>query len=451
VPVAPTPILAEPTDQHEFTERMVEGIRLETAGDYVAAAKAFDRAIELRNGDPDAWRERGRVEMLRNAPTAALMYLQVATGLDPLNPQARGWRGEVHHTLGEHQEAIEQYSYALQIERASVARSALLVGKGDALLALGRSEQALQDYDEAMRVWPGSVTGSLRRANLLLLLDRPQDAIEEASRALAVGGERAEAYLLRGTAYTRLEQHQPAQADLGSALRLAPERSDIAALLEAAKSLSEAKVVVVAQVDPPPAPQSPPPPVQAPSQQQPPARTAHALWVSARLHIEAGNFSEAIEELDEAIRQKPGYARAYNTRGYAWLRQKNYARAVADCERALTIEPGYANAAVNRDVAMRALRGSLARSATGAEAGWRAALDLINSHQYAPAIRILDETLERSPTYARAYNARGFAWLLQRDYAKAIADFDRALQLEPNYRNAAHNRSRALQVAKGKL
>jgi len=202
VPVAPAPTLAEPTDHREFTERMAAGLRLSTAGEYATAAQAFDRAIELRNSDPGAWLERGRVEMLRNNPPAALMYLQVATGLDPSNPRARGWRAEVHHTLGEQQEAIEQYSRALDMGRASVARAALLVGKGDALLALGNSDQALRDYDEAMRVWPGSVTGSLRRANLLLLLERPADAIEEASRALAVGGERAEAYLLRGTAYT---------------------------------------------------------------------------------------------------------------------------------------------------------------------------------------------------------------------------------------------------------
>lgn len=76
-----------------------------------------------------------------------------------------------------------------------------------------------------------------------------------------------------------------------------------------------------------------------------------------------GALQQAIAELTEAIRLKPGAATALNARGYAYLRSRDYAHAVADFTEAIRLNPNYGNAYRNRAAARR-----LMGDAAGAEA-----------------------------------------------------------------------------------
>lgn len=471
-----------PSDREQARVWFEEGLRQEQARQYPAAVEAYSQAVALWNDYADAWRQRGHVELLRGDARSALMYLEVATGLAPDQRRAWQWRAEAQWKLGAAREAIADAGRALDGEQNPAQRSALLLLRGDAHRDTWQWPQALEDYTEAARLDPASRTAALRRVQTLQQLDRHPEAIAEATRALTLHGDKVEIYFARALSHGQTGRLEESRQDLEQTLALRPsfgdadyalrsvrqqieDRNRPAQVAQAAPSAETAPAPAVAASTPPQAPipnvaaapartpattasprpatitRATRPPVASPS----PTGTVPDLPPAARAHLDREQWPQAIAVLEEWLRLHPRSARALNARGYAWLRQRQYARAIADFDRALAIEPTYANARHNRDAAQRA--SGAPPAPVSAEARWRVALDLIASHQYEPAIRLLDAAIGDKPGYAKAYNARGLARMLQRRYEKAIEDFDRALQLAPGYPNAAHNRRVALKAA----
>jgi hypothetical protein len=92
--------------------------------------------------------------------------------------------------------------------------------------------------------------------------------------------------------------------------------------------------------------------------------------IAGRLLTKAGRYSEAIGELDEALRIAPDFGLALNARGFARLMLHDWAGAIADLDQAVRLNPSYGNAYKIR---------AAARRATGDAPG--AAADLQRSQQ----------------------------------------------------------------------
>lgn len=60
--------------------------------------------------------------------------------------------------------------------------------------------------------------------------------------------------------------------------------------------------------------------------------------------VRAGRFSEAIEQLEQALKIKPNYPEAHNNLGKALLLTGHVREAIAQFEQALKIKPDYAGA-----------------------------------------------------------------------------------------------------------
>ena len=95
---------------------------------------------------------------------------------------------------------------------------------------------------------------------------------------------------------------------------------------------------------------------------------AEAHNLRGRQLTTAGKYTEAIQELSEAIQMKPGLAPAYNARGYAYILTQQYAKAIADFDVAIRINPSYANAFQNRGWSKKN-----AGDETGAKLDWEQA------------------------------------------------------------------------------
>ncbi len=68
-----------------------------------------------------------------------------------------------------------------------------------------------------------------------------------------------------------------------------------------------------------------------------------------------GDYDQAIQDYDQAIRLSPDFALAFYNRGNAYLRKGNDELAIKDYDTAITLKPEYAKAFGNRGVAYERL------------------------------------------------------------------------------------------------
>jgi tetratricopeptide (TPR) repeat protein len=87
---------------------------------------------------------------------------------------------------------------------------ALLLGKGQALLNLGKAQEALACFEEAIALAPRNAEAHVKRGLALERLQRMDQAIESYDQALAVDGSSTLAYLYKGAVCNRLQRFQEA-------------------------------------------------------------------------------------------------------------------------------------------------------------------------------------------------------------------------------------------------
>ena len=143
-------------------------------------------------------------------------------------------------------------------------------------------------------------------------------------------------------------------------------------------------------------------------------------WLSiAYLAFVGDSNLAAVLAYDEAIRLKPDYAVAYNSRGSSKVMLKRYDDAIADYDEAIRLEPDYA-AAYNS-------RGNLK----------------VVLKRYDDAIADYNEVIRLEPAAALKYTSRGILKALLGRYDDAIADYDEAIRLKPDYAAAYNSRGAA--------
>jgi hypothetical protein len=102
-------------------------------------------------------------------PRTALTYLDLAVGLNPNDAVLYNNRGLVKKELGQHQQAIEDYSRAIYLNpKYAVAHN----NRGVARYALAMYEQAIEDYSQAIRLDAKYVDAYFNQALANYQLDR---------------------------------------------------------------------------------------------------------------------------------------------------------------------------------------------------------------------------------------------------------------------------------------
>ncbi len=86
----------------------------------------------------------------------------------------------------------------------------LLMGKGQALLDLGRADEALACFDETLRLDPQHAEALVRKGAALEQARKPDEAIACYDRAIAADRSFTMAYLHKGGLYNRLDRHEEA-------------------------------------------------------------------------------------------------------------------------------------------------------------------------------------------------------------------------------------------------
>jgi len=141
----------------------------------------------------------------------------------PRSYLARLSLGNALQALGRPREAIEQHVQALRIRPASAAAHLNL---GNALLDLGRPGDAIPHYREAIRSRPSLASAHYNLGNALQALGQLREAIPHYEQALRIRPGHANAHNNAGNALLALGRPREALDHYRQALRIVPDDAD---------------------------------------------------------------------------------------------------------------------------------------------------------------------------------------------------------------------------------
>ncbi|MDR3738971.1 MAG: tetratricopeptide repeat protein [Terracidiphilus sp.] len=178
--------------------RFYLGSALGLSGAYGSAVGELRSAIALDPAFEPAYRAFGMFQVQRGEYSKeALEALEKATTLKPGDARAHYWLGRFHQGLGNNGEARRLFERAEQLDSADAQTQLAL---GQALLADGEFEAALNRFNAVLRGEPALVPALLGKAKALYSLGQTDDALPPAEAgAKAARGfedERSAAWML---------------------------------------------------------------------------------------------------------------------------------------------------------------------------------------------------------------------------------------------------------------
>jgi len=164
--------------------------------------------------------------------------------------------------------------------------------RGITYALMGRQEQALADFDAAVRLDPMNANAYSNRGLTYSELGRQAEALADYDAAIRLDPMNANAYTKRGVLYHRLGRDNKALADFDAAIRLDPNH-------------------------------------------------ANAYNCRGGIYVHLGRVEEALADYGAALRIDPMNVLAYTTRGALYHALGRLEEAVADLDAALGIDPRY--------------------------------------------------------------------------------------------------------------
>lgn len=219
------------------------------------------------------YQERGRME------EAAAIYANVIT-LQPLYRDAYVGVINIFLALNRYPEAL-RYADLFIEAKADPVQSKSFFMRGQVYDRLGRKEEALRDYTQALNNNAENIQAYYNRGLLMHSVNRWEEALSDYSHALALDTAFVEAYVNRANIYRDQGRAEEAMTDYATAIRLNPKFE---------KAFGNRGFLLQ-------------------------KRNAH---------------NEAIEDFNQAININPQYSTALTARGYSYLKINQLAAACLD-------------------------------------------------------------------------------------------------------------------------
>ncbi|MFQ6026360.1 MAG: tetratricopeptide repeat protein [Dehalococcoidia bacterium] len=299
-------------------------------------AEATRTQQELEELAPHSWRIKiglAQYYLTIGRPEEALPFLETAlavTGDTHNSAMPLFLRGVVAENSGNTEAALADYAKAIERFQASdPGAEQPRIQRGDLYASLGQYDQAIEDYDQAISLIPEPEGELYRdRGDSYAAQGKSEQAIEDYAQAILLNPRDAQALNNRGIAYAELGEYEEAINDYDEALRLNPgtplvynnrgiAHAGAGRLQQAIEDYSEALRLS---------------PAYAP---------AYNNRGTARREL--GQLQEAIEDYSQAINLDPQYAQAYQNRGEIYQRQDRVAEAEADFARVAALDGAAAN------------------------------------------------------------------------------------------------------------
>ena len=329
-------------------------------------------------------------------------------------------RGNLNQALKCYQEAVDDFTFVIDAAPSAEAHN----NRGNALGDLGRHEEALADYTRAIELNPQHANAHYNRGNALGDLGRHEEALADYTRVIELNPQHTNAHYNRGVTLDDLGRHEEALADYTRVIELNPQHANAhynrGVTLDDLGRHEEALADYTRAIE-----------------INPQYAKAHNNRGGALGNL--GRHEEAVADYTRAIELNPQHANAHHNRGVALGNLGRHEEALADYTRAIEINPQYAKAHSNRGNALgnlgrheeavadytRAIELNPQYAAAHNNRG--AALDDLGRHE--EAIADYTRAIEINPQYAAAYNNRGVALGNLGRHEEAIADWKEAMRI----------------------
>jgi tetratricopeptide (TPR) repeat protein len=411
--------------------------------DPTAAIAACDRAL-AGNPNPEqataSWYARGMALKQVGRTQEAANSLTEALKLQPNNSAVLTEQCRTLSELGQQDQARASCDQALQADQQWGEKSPGIAWLNQAMVLTrqGRGDEALQAYDQALRLNDQDAAAWTRKGQLLSRMGRQMDALMAQERALNVTPNYALAIAHRAAALNKLARYEEALTDANQALAADGKWGEVG--------------------------------------------DSVAWDQKATALAGLGRHGEALQAADKAVQQKPNYAEAWNNRGVILWNLQRDEEALASVERSLGIRPNYVQGWFNKGRILRtleryeeataaydqALQGDIGRVdkptlaaiwTNRSAALWRAgqfqaalnsadqaiALDnggflgwfnragvLMSLDQHQDAAKSYNQALVINPGYGSAWVGKGLALERVGNYAEALTALDQALAINPD-------------------
>lgn len=272
-------------------QALAQALQHHQRGQLAEAERLYAVILAARPDHFDGLQMMGLIKLSKGQPGEALRLMSTAMHTRT-TPQVLLNYGLVLNALNRHQEAIDSFDQAIKLKsKYAEAHN----NRGAALVALGQDEAASESFRRAIAIKPDYVDAHYNLGSSLRALSRSDEALKSFDGALALRPHYFKAHNNRGLALEALERVPEALASYEQALAVNPGFSE--------------------------------------------ARSSHSR-VLASLH----RFDDALQSFAQGLALNPNDADAYYNRGLLLLDLNRNADAAADFEKALSIRPNYAEA-----------------------------------------------------------------------------------------------------------
>jgi tetratricopeptide (TPR) repeat protein len=313
-------------------------------------------------------------------PAAVLPGVLIAAMLICTRMQLRYWRDSF--TLFEHALDVTENNYIMHSNF------------GGALFQKGRFDEAIDHFEQALKINPG-FTDARRDIGFVLLKQQKTDqAIAAFEQALQMKEDWPEIYNYLGLAYAQKGQFETAVEKYNNALKLEPDYA------EAMKNLGIA-LGRLGRTQ------------QAVENWQKALRlepyNADANYNMGLFMVSMGDYEKAAAYFTAAIDEKPDWAEAKYNLGTAYYELGKFESAIENFSEALRLKPDYPNAHRNL------------------------ALALTKTGEYEEAVSHLKTALATEPNWAEAYYDLAGIYYRQGKLELSVEYLEQALAIKPDY------------------
>ena len=174
---------------------IMRGLARSDAHDYTGAIQDFEAGMAIDPSEPILWIDRSDSRHHLRDYEGSIADCRVAMSLDSTDALAYINTGNAMDSLGDHKGAIEFYERAIHFAKKPAFEAEGYCSRGGSKLAMGHPQEALLDFDLALKADPEWAEAYYARALTNIRLKQNRGACGDLKKALEYGKAEAEELL----------------------------------------------------------------------------------------------------------------------------------------------------------------------------------------------------------------------------------------------------------------